>query len=296
LRREAGKGYVRRGSTGMVKSRSSFAAFESRRREETLAFLVVKFLKAREIFTQIHNEFQDAVKNHCLAECGLAGKVWALVHNHAFDMKEKAHLLFRRENRKDKPARDDGGKAKARRAISELKASIEARAIDSYIGTGYHLLLILAESLYQLERYTPMFREEHARLSRVERLARKAGYTFSAEEEGELEHLRALSGISNNVNAETEELIFRYMARTESLFKGTAEVIRGFIEGWSDNEILIQNLLRNTDLLEKVYGKGSAERIFWAMCRYKRFEGRTGLEKALNLARARCGNVTGLQA
>jgi hypothetical protein len=280
----------------MVRSVSIQERFGARRRDEHIAFLVVKFLKAHECFRHIHDEFLEGIAKNRLADCGLARKVWDLVESLAFDMKEMAHNLFRADEKIVKAGDGGGDDKRARRAISDLKASIEARAIDSYISTGYHLLLILAESLYQLERYAPVFKEEHAQIARVERIARKAGYTFNAEEEAELEHLRALSGISMKVNAETEELIFRYMMRSESLFKGTAEVIRNFIEGSGENGVLIQNLLQNTDLLEKVYGDGAAEKIFWILCRHKRLEGHTGIEKALSFARARCGNITGLPA
>ncbi len=278
----------------MAKNPSVLTQFESRRRKEHLAFLAVKFLKAYESFHAIREEFQKAMRDDCLAESGLYTSVWELVQSLAFDMKEKAHHLFRAGPRTGKRAEPGAADKGSRRMINELKASIEERAIDSYIATGYHLLLILGESLYQLERYAPEFKKEQGQIARIERLAKRAGYTFNPEEMSELERLHALSDISMKVNAETEELIFRFMVRCESLFKGTAEVMRSFIEGAGENEILIQNLLQNVALLEKVYGEGSAERIFWALCRHKRVEGQTGLEKAANFARAKCGNVTGL--
>jgi hypothetical protein len=84
------------------------------------------------------------------------------------------------------------------------------------------------------------------------------------------------------------------MERCEELFKGTAEVLRHFIEGAADNEILVQNLIQNLGLFEAVYGEGSGERIFWVMFRHRGIEGSTGLEKAEAFARGRCGNTTGL--
>jgi hypothetical protein len=277
----------------MSRRTSAIGQFEVRRRKEYLAFLVVKFLKAYEAFRGIQEGFEDAARRNCLAECGLYKAVWDLVETLGFDMKEKAHYLFRTGNREAHGAEASTDKD-TRHMIQRLTSSIETRSIDSYIATGYHLLLILGESLYQLERYTPEFHKEQSQIGAIERLAEEAGYTFSPEEAGEMEQLRGLSDISMKVSAETEELIFRFMVRCESLFKGTAEVIRRFIEGAGENEILIQNLLQNIDLLEKVYGEGSAEKIFWVLCRHKRVEGQTGLEKALNFARARCGNVTGL--
>jgi hypothetical protein len=96
------------------------------------------------------------------------------------------------------------------------------------------------------------------------------------------------------LSAETEALAVRLMGRCEALFTGTAEVLRHFIEGSADNEILVKNLIQNLDLFETVYGEGTGERIFWIMFRHKGLDGSTGLEKACTFARMRCGNVTGL--
>ncbi len=278
----------------MAKSESAVKGFESRRRKELLAFLVVKFLKAHESFREIHDEYVDASKNGCLAGCGLYRKVKVLEESYAFDMKEKAHILFRGNNGNGKGGQGASGEMDPRRLIGELETSIESKSLDSYIGTGFHLLLILTESLYQLDQYIPEFHKEQAQIDRIEKIAKRIGYAFNADELHELEHLRALSEISLKVTADTEELTLRLMERCEALFKGTAEVIRHLIESTRENEILVQNLLQNVDLLEKVYGEGSAERIFQAICRHKRLDGRTGLEKAVNYARTRCGNVTGL--
>jgi hypothetical protein len=289
-------GYHRGRRSAVGKSVSVLNQFESRRRKEQLAVLVVKFLKAFTMFRGIHDQFHAAARNGCLTGCGLFQKVLELQESLAFDMKEKAHYLFRAGGKNGGIVRDSSGEKSAKSIIGELKSAIETRSIDSYIGTGFHLLLILGESLYQLDHYTPEFKKEQAQIARIERLAKRAGYTFTAEELNELERLRALSEISMKVSAETEELAFRFMQRCDSLFIGTAEVIRHFIEGAGDNEVLIQNLLQNIGLLEQVYGQDSAERIFWALCRHKKCEGRTGLEKAMSFARQKCGNVTGLPA
>jgi hypothetical protein len=278
----------------MTRRGSAIEQFEPRRRKEYLAFLVVKFLKAYDEFLAILAGFEKAVKENRLAESGLFRQVRELQDSLGFDMKEKAHYLFRSGQREDDPVPDGAGEKSTRRMIQKLTTSIETRSMDSYIATGYHLLLILGESLYQLERYTPEFRKEQGQIAEIEKLAEQAGYTFSAEEAVEMEQLRALSDISMKVSAETEELIFRFMVRCESLFKGTAEAIRRFIEGATENEILIMNLLQNIELLEKVYGQGSAEKIFWVLCRHKRVEGQTGLERAVAFAKSKCGNVTGL--
>jgi hypothetical protein len=280
--------------------------FETRRRKEDVAFLVVKFLKAYLLFAEILREFRNAVRDKCLASCGLHNRIGDLQSSLAFDIKERAHSLFRTAPRagnagsavKPPSAAGDGGSGgragHARRSVHELKAGIETRSIDSFVGTGYHLLMILQESLYQLERYAPAYEKEQEEISRFEALARRIGYAFSQDEMSELEHLRALSAISARLSGETEQLTIRLMERCEELFKGTAEVLRHFIEGAADNEILVQNLIQNLGLFEAVYGEGSGERIFWVMFRHRGIEGSTGLEKAEAFARGRCGNTTGL--
>ena len=264
--------------------------FEARRRKEHVAFLVVKFLKAHDSFMEILREFQEAKRENRLGGGGLYRSIGDLEESLAFDIKEKAHFLFRADHANGRKETARGSK----RTISDLKTGIESRAIDSFIGTGYHLLAILEESLYQLERYSPTYQKEQEEISRFESLARRIGYTFSAEEMRELEHLRSLSSISLNLSTETEELTVRLMERCESLFRGTAEVLRHFMEGSAENEILVQNLLQNVGLFEKVYGEGAAERIFWVMFRHKGIEGSTGLEKATAFTRERCGNTSGI--
>ena len=228
--------------------------FESRRRKEALAFLVVKFLRAFLRFREIAREFRVAEQAERLAGSGLFERVRDLEEGLAFDIKEKAHYLFRTSSRQA-----NGARAPAPQSSSPAG---DTRSIDSYIGTGFHVLLILRESLYQIERYSPRLGEE-------------------AEAERQL-------------YTETEALAGRMVERCEELFAGAAEALRRFISSTADNEILVLNLLQNIDLLEQVFGAGSAEGIFSDLCRGKRLAGRTGMEKAAAFAKTKCGNVTGL--
>ncbi len=98
------------------------------------------------------------------------------------------------------------------------------------------------------------------------------------------------------LSAETRAMARRMMARCHSLFKSTAQLVLGYIEGAGENEILVQNLLLRRDLLERVYGPGASERIFAAICRDKNVEGATGYERAVAWVRTRCGNCEGLAA
>jgi hypothetical protein len=276
-------------------SESSRDGFGERRRKEQLAFLVVKFLKAYLAFQAIHASFREAVVGGRLAESGIYEKVRDLENTLAFDLKELAHALFRtgtvRDDGKPKPA----GRI-SRRMLRELTAAIEMRSIDSYIGTGYHLLTILRESLYQLRQYAPEYEREKEEVAAIEDMARRLKYTFSPEEARELEHLRSLAERSMKLSAENESLSRRIIARCRDLFQGTAQVILRNLESAAENEVLVQNLLQNRGLLEKVYGAGAAEGIFRELCRGRDLVGSTGLERARSYVRKYCGNVDGLNA
>ncbi len=263
--------------------------FEERREKENLAFLVVKFLKAYTAFERIHAAFREN------GSAGLFEPVRDLEETLAFDLKEIAHGLFRARayeaDRTPTPAA-----RVSRRMFREVKASIEMRAIDSYIGTGYHLLAILKESLYQLLHYMPARDAEKSEVAAIEDAARKAHYTFSPEEARELENLRSLAALSRTLGAETEAMARRMIARCRDLFQGTAQVILSHLEGAAENEVLVQNLLQNRGLLEQVYGRGSAERIFSELCRGRDVAGSTGVERAQSYVRKHCGNTDGLTA
>ena len=264
--------------------------FEERRAKEGLAFLVVKFLKAYVAFEGIHASFREAAAGGCLATCGVFERVRELEETLAFDLKEMAHALFRKHAAgKPKPAARI-----SRRMLRELTASIETRAIDSYIGTGYHLLAILKESLYQLRHYAPAYEQEKAEVKAIEDMARRLKYTFSPEESRELEHLRSLADLSMKLSAENEALSRRMAARCRDLFQGTAQVIRRYLESAAENEVLVQNLFQNRDLLDRVYGAGTAERVFLELCRGRDVAGATGVERARSYVRMHCGNLDGL--
>jgi hypothetical protein len=273
--------------------------FEARRRKEQLAFLVVKFLRACASFKSIRAEFRVLAPGGRLSGGGLFMKVRELAESLVFDLKEKAHFLFRSDPRAlngaaMKAAAARPGSRDTRGLLAGMKSSIESRSIDSYIGTGYHLLQILQESLYQIELYTPELEREKGEIRRILELARTTGNAFSAEEKTELERLQALSELSVKFAAESEELALRVVERCEAIFAGTAEVIRHYMASARDNEILILNLIQNKGLLEEVYGEGAAEQIFSELCKGRGFSGKTGLERALSYARAKCGNVTAL--
>jgi hypothetical protein len=262
--------------------------FTERRAKEQLAFLVVKFLKAHLAFGRIQAEFRERGVG------GLLEPVRELEETLAFDLKELAHALFRARGGVEAPAKPS--QRISRRMFRELKASIEMRTIDSYIGTGYHLLAILKELLYQLRHYTPARLAATSAVDAVEEAARRARHTFSPEEARELENLRSLAALGRKLGEETEAMARRMIARCRDLFQGTAQVILGHLEGAAENEVLVQNLLENRVLLEQVYGRGAAERIFLELCRGRDVTGATGLERARSYVRRHCGNTDALTA
>jgi len=266
--------------------------FETRRRKEQVAFFVVKFLRMYVSFREIAEEFHVRSASGTLAGSGLFDRVGGLAQSIAFDLKELAHVLFRSRNgheAAEPPARG------AREILAGMNTVLERRSLDSYIGTGYHLLLILHESLYQIERYSPELDREKAEIARIMELARAEAPGLPPDQRAELERLRSLDEISAKLAKDSAELARVVLARCEELLKATALVIRRFGVSAKDNEILVLNLLENRDLVEKVYGDGEAEVIFTELCTGPGFKGRTGLDRALTFVRARCGNVSGLE-
>jgi hypothetical protein len=230
--------------------------FEIRRRKEQAAFLVVKFLRAGLVFRSVSDEFELFARSESPGDGRLFEKVRELVEGHLFELKERAHALFR--------ADAAAAPVRARRTrTAHPKAGAETRTLDAYIGTAYHLMLILQESVYQVERYAPELDKEHDELSAA-------------------------------VATDAVALARRAVERCRALFAGTEEVIRRFAAASRDNEVLILNLVLHRDLLTKVYGEAAANAVFDALTQGPSFHGATGYERALTYARAKCGNVTAL--
>jgi hypothetical protein len=267
--------------------------FETRRHKEGVAFLVVKFLRVAIAFDGIAREFRARLSAGDLARSGLCDRLRELTESLAFDLKEKAHALFRSEKRNGAGGSDARD---MRRILSGMKVSIERRTIDSYVGTGYHLLLILQEALYQVERYAPELEREKEEIQRLLSLADESEYPFTREERAELARLRTVDEISATLARDSVELAERIMTRCEGIMSRTSEVMRRFIASGSDNEILVLNLLENRDLVEAVYGAGAAEAVLGELCGPEALPGPTGVARAVAFVRARCGNVTGVES
>jgi hypothetical protein len=60
------------------------------------------------------------------------------------------------------------------------------------------------------------------------------------------------------------------------------------------NEILVLNLIRERELIDRIYGCEAHERIFSGMYAAGPDADRTGLEKAINYCRYNCNNISDL--
>jgi hypothetical protein len=288
--------------------------YTARRRKEDLAFMVVRFLKAYVLFEGIYEGFREHLSSPSGFEyAGLFARIKTLEETLIFDIKEKAHFLFRStgpgEGAADPLAASYGeidrifllrqgdlpDKSEARRVFSKLRRSLVAKSLDSYIGTGFHMFMILRESFYQLEFYVPQYLRELEYLDRIEYLTQRMGYQLDEEEEHELQHIKQVVRLCQSIASDTRELAAIAIERCRSLFRESAEIIRHSIEEGSDNEVLVLNLLREESVVETVYGSGASEEIFQHMFRHFDAPGKSGREKAREFARRSCGNIESLR-
>jgi hypothetical protein len=282
-----------------------------RRKKEQLAFLVVRFLKAYTLFDGIHRDFRQILESGLgFGGCGLFARVRDLEEGVVFDIKEKAHFLFRSssaakaEGEKEPPyaelermllaRRGTRRTSQAREILARLRRSLVDRAVDSNIGTGYHMFMILRECIYQLEVYAPQYGQELEQAERIESLERHIGFSLDEEEAHELEHIRQVMKRGQSAVTSTLELAERAMERCRTLFLETAELLRHLIEEAGGNEVLLLNLLTHRQSVDAVYGPGAAEQILAHMNRRIEPSEASGLAKAMEQARKRCGNTEAL--
>jgi hypothetical protein len=282
-----------------------------RKKKEELAFLVVRFLKAFTLFEGIYRDFHRILEGgRGFGGCGLFARVRDLEEQLVFDIKEKAHFLFRSASAADSSREQEplserlqqvlqhrrGARraSESREILADLRRSLVNRAIDANIGTGFHLFMILRECIYQLEVYVPKYGQELEQAKRLQRLAVRIGFALDEEEAHELVHIRQIVKRGKSVAFYALELAQRAMERCHDLFQETAELLRHLIEEAGSNEVLLLNLLVQRPLIDAVYGPGSSEQILAHMCRQIERPGASGLEKALEQARMRCGNTEAL--
>jgi hypothetical protein len=204
-----------------------------------------------------------------------------------FDIKEKAHFLFRGPAQ---GGQEEAAGSRARPTMSALGRSLVDRALDSTIGAGFHMFMILRECLYQLEVYAPRYEAELEQVERLEELSRRASSRLGEEERHELDHIRQIAKHGQEMAAYNRELAEQALERCRALFRQAAELLTHFIESAGQNEVLVLNLLREREAVDLVYGEGGAERLFSHMFRKSGRLGTSGLAKAMAFARRHCGN------
>lgn len=287
--------------------------YTARRRKEDLAFMVVRFLRAYLQFEGIYRDFREHLSSGTGFEyAGLFARIRSLEEGLVYDIKEKAHFLFRNtaggEATPNPQAAAYGeierafligpqqvqDRSEARRVFADLRRSLVAKSLDSYIGTGFHMFMILRESFYQLEYYVPQYLRELEYVQRIEYLTQQVGYQLDEEEQHELEHIKQVVRLCQSIASETRELAAIAIERCRSLFRESAEIIRHSVEEAPDNEVLVLNLLREQALVDAVYGSGATESIFGLMFRHVEAPGQCGWEKALEFVRGACGNTDSL--
>jgi len=264
----------------------------ARRRKEELSFLVVRFLKAFELFEGIYRDFRELVAaGRGFGGSGLFQRVKQMEEDLVFGIKEKAHFLFRSAAPGGQQQAEGG---RSRHTLAGLRRSLVDRALDSTIGTGFHMFMILRECLYQLEVYAPRYEAELEQTERLEELAARIGSGLGEEEAHELEHIRQIVKHGQGMASYSRELAEQALERCRALFRRAAELLRHLVEEAGRNEVLVLNLLREREAVDRVYGEGGAERLFSHMFRNSDQPGATGLAKALAYARKHCGNTEGL--
>jgi len=264
----------------------------ARRHKEELSFMVVRFLRAFDLFEGVYRDFRElSSTGRGFGGSGLFLRVKDMEEKLVFDIKEKAHFLFRGPIRAE-PQETEGGRT--RQTLTGLRRSLLDRALDSTIGTGFHMFMILRECLYQLEVYAPRYEAELEQTGRLEELSRRVASGLGEEEAHELEHIRQIVKHGQGMAAYSRELAEHALERCRALFREAAELLRHLIEEAGHNEVLVLNLLREREAVDRVYGEGGAERLFSHMFRKSGKPGTPGLAKALAFARRHCGNTEAL--
>lgn len=286
--------------------------YVARRRKEDQSFLVIRFMRMYVLFSEVYEECNELLNaGGDFQNAGLFAKIRNLEQTLVFDIKEKAHFLFRSDSYDTNEPGTAGSsftdlerillesqeadRTKAREVFAELRKSLVRKSIDSYIGTGFHLFMILLESVYQLECYVPQYRNELEYLQRIKRLTDRIGYDFDQDEEHELNHIKQVVALCQSIATDTQELANVALQRCLTLFRETVEILRHSIEEASSNEVLVLNLLTERALVEQVYGAGSWETILKHMFRAVGGPEESGAQKAASFVRRTCGNIEGLK-
>lgn len=228
-----------------------------------------------------------------------------------FDIERKSRFLFQRladansksariqSEYKDLIARlgSEGGSVdedEVKSSFHQLRTSLLAKSIDSNIRRILHILMVLKVNFHDLEYYDVEYAQEHKYVFQIEFIFGKLGRELTEIERHELNHIKEIDKIGRKIISDTKNHIKIAMERCKALFHETSEILLHVIHESRKNELLVLNLLRERDLVDRIYGSDAHERIFAKMYMSMPHLGHTGLERALNYCRHNCNNITGL--
>jgi hypothetical protein len=286
-----------------------------RRKKEYLALLVVRFLRACDEFNSIYRDFcKDNPRKKVLtaeAENLFFERINHLEHSLFSDIEAKSRFLFR----KSMSSNNDDVEIQSRyddligcltfensslnshevtNIFSQLRKSLLSKALDTNIRKILHILTLLKVNLHELEYYDVEYAQEHEYVLKIESLFAELKRALTDNEKHELNHIKELDKISRKIVNDTENHVKIAMQRCKSLFHETSEILLHVIQESRNNELLILNLLRERELIDRIYGFKAHEHIFSQMYAGMSDLGQTGVEKAINYCRYNCNNISGL--
>ena len=287
--------------------------YTRRRKKESLAQLVVRFLIAYNEFNRVYRVFNkyEGLGND-FTESGLSHRMDKLCDIIFIDLKKKSDFLYRNlgdENNRysEIPIKYDDlkkmltiseddkiEKNKTKFLFIELNRALLNQSIDCNINRIFRKLIVLKENLYELEFYKVQYAQEHLYINKTVSLLKEFDYVFDENETEELNQIYELDRLSQKILGDTKIHARLVLKSCNSLFKETSEILLYIIQDSGSNEVLALNLLRERDLVENIYGDGALERIFSRIYMQMNIYGNTGLEKAINYLRNNCDNISEL--
>jgi len=286
-----------------------------RRKKEFLPLLVVRFLRAYDAFNCVQEDFHKngLVKNvrNAEAESLFSERINHLEQSLFLDIEAKSRFLFRQswgantKNTEIQSKYDDliaylsfenspVNNDEVTKTFSQLRKSLLSKALDTNIRKILHILTLLKVNLHELEYYDTEYTQEHEYVVKIESLFTELKRALADNEKHELNHIKEIDKISRKIVNDTENHVKIAMRRCKSLFHETSEILLHVIQESRKNEVLILNLLRERELVDRIYGFKAHERIFSQMYTGMPNLGQTGVEKAVNYCRYNCNNISGL--
>ena len=288
-------------------------SYIARRKKEFLSLLIVRFLHAYDIFNDVYEDY----RKHGLGNTGYRAQTDGSIFNRInhlekslfYDIESKSRFLFRRSrstNLKDTEIqskyddliaylsfeRSSVNDGEIGNTFSQLRKSLLNKSLDTNIGKILHILTLLRVNLHELEHYDAEYAREHEYVVKIESLFNKSGRVLEKQERHELDHIRDIDKISHKIVSDTKNHIKIAMQRCRSLFHETSQLLLHIIQEARNNEVLVLNLIRERELIDRIYGFKAHERIFFGMYAAMPNLGNTGLEKAISFCRYNCNNTS----